>query len=89
MLRYGAMRDAARNDEKVTFVELDGAVAEFHAEAAADDEEEFVFIRVIVPHELALEFDELHVLPVQFADDARIPVVGDERELFVDVDANH
>ena len=40
-----------------------------------------VLVVVMMPHERALELDELHLLPVQLGRDARLPVVGDRGEL--------
>src|ERR1051325_4639743 len=45
--------------------------------------------RVRVPHELALEPDELHHLPVELARDAGIPVVPDAREAGGEIDFVH
>src|SRR4051812_4280464 len=49
----GPMFNAARNDEEIALAQFDAAIAELHAEAAADDEEKLVFIRVRVPNEFA------------------------------------
>ena len=40
-----------------------------------NDEKELVLVFVVMPHELALEFDELHLLPVQLTDDLGPPVL--------------
>ena len=74
---YGAVVDSAGHYYEVAFGERDGSVAELHAEAAANDEEELVFGGVIVPDEFALELNELDVLAVEFANDAGIPVIGE------------
>jgi hypothetical protein len=42
-----------------------------------------------MPGERTLEFDELQILPVEFAGDPRIPVIVDERKLFGEIDLLH
>jgi hypothetical protein len=44
---------------------------------------------MMMPDEFALQFDSLHVTVVHFADDARVAVVGEQAEFFVQVDRFH
>jgi hypothetical protein len=43
----------------------------------------------MVKYELAIQLDELHLLPVEFGGDAGVAVVGDFCELLGDVDFGH
>ena len=61
-------------------------VAHLHPKAAGEDEEEFVFVGVVVPGELAFEFGELDLLPVELGDDVRRPCRVELGELVVEVD---
>ena len=79
------MLHAARHDEELAAFEPHLAIAELHSESPIDDQKQLVLTVVVVPDELALELDELDVLTVQLADDARIPVVG-ELESFEAID---
>jgi hypothetical protein len=72
--------DAARHDEQVARAELDDAVAELHAEAAAVHEEQLVGVVVVVPDEGALQPGELDVLAVERRDHVRAPRRADARE---------
>jgi hypothetical protein len=44
-------------------------------------EEQLVLVLVVMPDELALELHELHVLAVQLADDLRVPMRIEQRQL--------
>src|SRR6185312_11192734 len=82
--RAGHVLHAARNDDELARADSDVAVAQFHDHAALHDVEHLVFGIMMVPGEVALELHELHVLAVQLADDARVPVVLDEAEFVAD-----
>lgn len=75
------MLHAARHDENIARFEIDGAIAKLHSKAAAMDEKELVFSRMVVPLEGAEDLHELHVLTIELADDPRIPVIVDRLEL--------
>ena len=81
--------DSTRHDEAVARAKVDGAVAELDAEGAFQAQEQLVDVFVQVPDELALELDELDLLPVQARDDLRTPVVGDRVEMAAEVDGVH
>jgi len=87
--RHGPVLDAARDDEEFALAEDDGAVAELDVDGAAHDVEKLVFLGVMVPDELPLELDELDVLPIQLADDARLPPLGKGLERAGDVHFFH
>ncbi len=76
-IRSRSVLDAPRDDDEFTFCERDDAVAKLDTERAAHDEKELVLVLVMMPHELALEFDELHLLAVELADDLGSPVLSD------------
>jgi hypothetical protein len=85
-LRDGPMLDASRNDEELSFPERDIPIAKLHDEAATNDEEELVFVFVLMPHELPLELHELDLLAVEFPDDLGIPLRVEQRELLAEID---
>lgn len=60
-----------------------------HRQAPLQHEKKLVLDLVVVPHELAFEFDELHELSIQFRDDARAPVLIEEGKLMGKVDLLH
>ena len=80
------MLDAARHDQKLPFPKTHHGVPELHVELAAQNHEELVFRIVPVPDEGSLELHDLDVLSVQLADDLRVPVRREERELLLEVD---
>ena len=67
------MLDAARDDDELAFLDPFVVVAVFHAEAAFDDQEQFVFVVVMVEDEFALELVELDVLSVELGADVGLP----------------
>lgn len=83
------MLHASRNNEELALSQRDDTIAELHVEASVDDEEELILALVLMPHELALEFDELYMLTVEFTDDLRIPMCVEQRELFAEIDLLH
>jgi hypothetical protein len=89
LLSYGTMLDHARDHDELAFFDPLVAVAKFHAEAAFDDQEHFVFVLVVVKHEGAVELDELNLLSVKFGGDAGFVEVRDLGEFFGDVDFGH
>ena len=85
VLGYRTMFDAARNDNEIPFAERNAPVAKVHPEAPPQHQEEFVFPCVVVPDKLTLKLHQLDVLSIQFADDARIPMVGKHLQLLAEV----
>src|SRR6185437_8685762 len=78
-----------RYDEKLAFVDANIAVAQAHEQLALDHEEQLIFVFMVMPHEFALELHQLHLLPIELADDAGDPVLGDEPEFFLEIDLVH
>jgi hypothetical protein len=85
----GAMFDAARDNDEFTFAHRGFAIAEFHAQSAFDDQKELVFVVVMMPDKLAFEFNGFDVAVVDFADDARIAIVGEKAEFILEIDGVH
>ena len=71
--RDGFVLDTARNDEELSFFEIHDAVSHVNAELAFEDQEEFVFVLMVMPDELPRELHNLHMLAVELADDAWAP----------------
>lgn len=88
-LRHRAVLHAARDDQEFVFGQFYLAVPELHCETAFDDQEHFILVVVLVPHEFALELDQLDFLAVQFAYDPGIPVVVEKAEFLREVDFFH
>ena len=84
-LRHGPMLHAARHDQKLSFVKRHAAVAKLHSKRAVNYQKKFIFIGVAVPDELAFELDQLDVLSVQFAHNARIPMIVYQGKFFVNI----
>src|SRR5271165_5607584 len=72
---HGAMFRFSWYNDELAFFEPDVPVSELHAKATLDHEEELVFVFMMMPEELALEFNELDELSIQLADDSRTPVI--------------
>ena len=65
------MLDTSGNHDDLAFRDVHGMITKLHPEAAADHEEEFILIRMCMPHVFTGEFRQLHVLPVELGDDPR------------------
>lgn len=75
-----AVLEAFGNCEDVALVEGDGCdgvvlVAEVDEECSVVDEEEFVFVLVVVPVEFAFGFEECDLLAIELGGDSGGPVV--------------
>ena len=81
-----AVLDASRHDEQLARPEGDLAVGQPDGQGALDHEEELVGVGVGVPHELALDLDDLDLVVVQGRDDLGGPVVREEGEPVLEVD---
>jgi hypothetical protein len=79
--------DAARHDQELAALEPHRAVAQRDLEHAIEHEEEVILVRV--PHELARELGELHLLAVRLPDDLRAPGVAEQAELVREVHVVH
>ena len=89
LLGDGTVFGSARDDDELAGFDPFVVVAEFHAEAAFDDEKHFVFVIVMVEDEGAVELDEFDLLSVEFGGDSGFVEVGDMGEFFGDVDFGH
>src|SRR3981189_388858 len=83
------MLHTSRHDKELALLDPFVPVAKLHAEAALDHKEHFIFLLMMVKHELTEEFVELDVLPVQFSDDIRLPVLRNLPKLLGHVDFVH
>ena len=78
--------DALRHDDHLARPERDETVAEIDAQRTLQHDEGLVGLLVIVPDEIALDAHDLELVVVQFRNHARLPLVGEERELLGEID---
>ena len=86
LVRYGTMLDAARDDEELSLAELDVPVAQLDRQPPLEDEKEIVGVGVRVPDELAFDLPDLDLVVVVVADDPRLEVLVEGRELLREID---
>ena len=86
LARYGTMLHPARDDEELSLAELNVPVAQLDRQPPLEDEEEVVRVGVRVPDELALELPDLNLVVVVVADDPRLEVLVEGRELLREID---
>ena len=63
------------HDDELSLCERHDAVSKLHPERTAYNEKQLIVPFVLMPHELALELDELHFLSVQLADNFGPPIL--------------
>ena len=80
-----AVLHSARNDEEVSLGELHVPIAQLDRQPPFQDEEEVVRVGVRVPDEPALELRDLKLVLVVVADDPRLEVLVEGRELLREV----
>jgi hypothetical protein len=88
-LGHWTMLDSARHYDELAFFDPFMPVEEIHAETALDHQEHFVFALMMVKYKLAIHFDELDLLVVEFGGNAGLIVFGDLGELVSDIDFGH
>jgi hypothetical protein len=81
-----AMLDATRDDEEVSLAELGVPVAQPDRQPPLENEKEIVRVWVRVPDELALDLPDLDLVVVVVADDSRLEVLVEGRELMGEID---
>src|SRR6266404_5551164 len=84
-----AMLHAMGNDDELAFANYGFMIAKLHAQHAFDHEEQFVFNIMMVPDELAFDFDDLHHAVVDDAYLALIPEIGESAEFFLKIYGLH
>ena len=82
---HGQVLDTARHDEELTLVQQYVAISQLDREPPTQHQEQLIFPVVLVPDELALELHELDELPIQLSDDACIPGIREQAQLFLQV----
>ena len=75
-----AVLDSSGDDEDLAGPKLDVAVAQMDGQAAAEHVEEVIGLVVLVPHERPLDLDDLQLVVVEVADDARLVGSVEQRE---------
>lgn len=78
--------NAPRHNEELAFLDNDIALTQPHKQRAFDDEKELILVLMVMPDELPLQLRQLHLLAIGLTDDARTPVLGEERKLFLQID---
>jgi hypothetical protein len=78
--------NAVRDDDKLACFDPPVAITKLHQQPPFDDQKQLVFVSVVVPDEFPLDFGELDVGVVEFAHDARTPVLLNEAEFLGQVD---
>ena len=81
-----AVLGASRDDEDVALIELDVSMPELDREPPLEDEKEIVRVGVRVPDELALDLADLDLVVVVVADDPRLKMLVEGRELLREID---
>ena len=88
-LRDRAMLDPLGYHEYFTWAKMDVSISHTDCEPTLQDKEEVIRVIMLVPDELALNFDHHEVMSVELADGSRLPVLRKSRELFHEVDCIH
>jgi hypothetical protein len=85
----GTVLHPARHHNELALFDPLMPVEKFHAEPSLHHKEHLVFVLMMMKHELAFQFVELHMLPVQLGGDVGLPVFLNPSEFVGDVDLVH
>ena len=86
LFSHGHMFDSSRDDKKFSGIDPDVAVTKAHEQSSADYQKQLILLFMMVPDELSLHLDQLHIGIIQLADDLRTPVAGKAGKFFGEVD---
>jgi len=89
LFRDRLMFHALWNNQKFSLVERDIAFPQAHEKFSLDHQKHFIFFVMMMPDKLPQKFGKLHMLTVQFPNNARTPMFIERRELFSKVDFIH
>src|SRR6516165_2681653 len=89
LVRHRHMLDAMRDDDKFAFADNCFMSAKLHSKRSFDDQEQFVFAVVMMPDELAFQFDRLYSEIVDLAENARMEVILKLREFVHQIHRMH
>jgi len=76
------MFNAMWHNQKFAFVQLDDSITELDSQIATPHQKQFILGGVVMPHKLALQFDQFDLLAVQRADNFWSPMIGETGEFF-------
>jgi hypothetical protein len=79
----GAVFDALRHDEHLAGAQHHIAIVHLDRQFALENQEEVVGVVVFVPHEIAQDLDDVHVVRVVTGDGLGAPVFIEEGELLL------
>jgi hypothetical protein len=85
LVRYRTVFDALWHNQKFAWPDYGFVIAKFNSKGAFDDQEQFIFIVMVMEDELAPELHGFDVSVVQIADDAGMEVVGKVAEFFAQI----
>jgi hypothetical protein len=81
IFRERRVLDALRHHKNLACLHAHITIAQPHDHLALQDEEEVVGVRMRVPGKLSLKFHHHQVVPIERANDTRLPMVFEQREL--------
>jgi hypothetical protein len=82
LLGQRTMRHAFRDDKQLSRAKIDVTPMHPDGDAADQHQEEIICVVLLMPAELALDFDHHHVVSVEFGHDPGSPVVGERGKPF-------
>ena len=89
LLRPRTVTHTLGHHENLPGAKRDVALGHLDDETAGKDEEEVIGIGVLVPDELALDFDDHEIVAVELTDSAWLPVLVKRGQLLLEVDWLH
>src|SRR5690349_8986982 len=80
------MLNAARDDDEVTGIQLDLAVAQFDDERAFVHQEQLVFVFMLVPNKFAFDLGDFDLGVIHRSDNFRGPLISETSQLLREID---
>jgi len=75
VLSNRAVLDTFRDDKHFAWAKRNGPISQLNANPPLDNKEKIVRIVVLMPYELAFDFDDHEIVTVELSDDAWMPVL--------------
>jgi hypothetical protein len=85
-IRAGPVLDSAGNNKTLPGSQSNHVVSKLDAKIPLPDQEQFIFLIVVMPGKLALHFDDFDFLAIQSRDDFGPPMFAEQGKLLVQID---
>ena len=86
LLRPGFMLDAFGHHKHLTGRQRDRAISELDGQLPIQHDKDFIRIGVLMPHKVALDFDQFELVMIHLSDNLGGPLIAEFSQLFLKIE---